>query len=503
MLGDLKQKLVEIDLKRVYTAAIALLIAGAAGHFMQRTSGGAPVSQEDGPSVAALDILSTPPEPAPAEVAEATPAPVLPEPVAETAPEAVAAADPVPPDPAPAEIATATPAPDSEPAPEPAPEPEAVAAADPAEPDPTPEIGETLAEARMAELIEDPVPAILPSHRPKRRPDIAPVFTGEKPGEQTAEKTGESMAGTDLLTTSGEKPIPAVATEAAVPGTTIYPAPKPDVALEEVTRAAADPLLTITEPAPERSKEAVFAAANNPTDLPSATTPAEPAPTACTIDMQATAQPAAMIAISLTAPCNAGETVGFEHAGLKFSEKLGPDGTLFVEMPAMTATAHVSARISGGEGKEIDITLPDFGAIDRIAVTWKGATGLQLHAMEGGASYGDAGHKWADTPGSAGEATAGKGGFISLLGNTASGYAADIYTYPASLTQQGMEPEVSIEAEVMENTCGTKIEGFILRTNPDRPPNTEPLAMAVPGCDAVGEYLVLKNLPVELKLAHR
>jgi len=65
----------------------------------------------------------------------------------------------------------------------------------------------------------------------------------------------------------------------------------------------------------------------------------------------------------------------------------------------------------------------------------------------------------------------------------------------------GAEPDVSIEAQVMENTCGTRIEGQILRSNPFGAPNIEDLAIAVPGCDAVGEYLVLKNLPQDLKLA--
>ncbi len=53
----------------------------------------------------------------------------------------------------------------------------------------------------------------------------------------------------------------------------------------------------------------------------------------------------------------------------------------------------------------------------------------------------------------------------------------------------------------MENTCGSEIEGKILRTNPGRAPTMQPLTMIVPGCDAVGEYLVLKNLPQDLKLA--
>lgn len=458
MLADLKAKAAGVDRKRVYTASAALLIAGAAGHFMQQTSGGSrgpAMMSASVPAISAPQILAAPPQTDAPEIVAATP---------QTSTPAIVTAVPVP------EILPAEP--------ETAPAGESIADAAPGAPgNRMPEVAETIADTDT---------------------DTAAV------AEAIDSATAEIVAFAPLVT-ARPAPKPAIIPEIGTASTAIYPAPKADLVLEEVTRAASAPLLTITEPAPERAKDSVFAAASDELDMPPAATmaPAEPEIAGCAIDIEGSAKPGALLEIKITAPCNSGESVAFEHAGLKFSEQLGPDGSLTVEVPAMTGSAKVSLGFADGADKDLEVTVPDFDAFDRIAVIWQGATGLQLHALEGGASYGETGHIWADTPGTPDAAVAGTSGFVSVLGSTSSGFAADVYTYPAALMREGLEPEVSIEAQVMENTCGSEIEGWILRTNPSRAPHVEPLTMVVPGCDAVGEYLVLKNLPVELKLARR
>ncbi|MCB1358680.1 MAG: hypothetical protein KDK53_20040 [Maritimibacter sp.] len=416
MRADLKEKTSGVDRKRVYTAAVALLVAGAAGHFMQQTSGGSrnpEVMSASVPSVAAPEILPAPKDPATAPTGEAVAAATL-----ET--------------------------------------PEAPAR-------------EIVEQAAPEIVVAAPIASIRPAPRPSRLDEPVTVTAAVDPA-----------------------PMPEAAPEAG---------PR----VEEVTRAASDPLLTITEPAPERADESVFASATDTVEMPSPETiaPATPEMAGCDVDVTGTARPGAILQIDVTAPCNSGEQVAFNHAGLKFSEQLGPDGSLTVEVPAMTGTARVSLGFPDGSDRNIEVTVPDIEAFDRIAVIWQGATGLQLHAFEGGADYDDKGHLWADTPGAREAAVAGTGGFMTMLGSTANGFAADVYTYPAALSEAGSEPEVSIEAQVMENTCGSKIEGWILRSGTGKEPLVEPLTMTVPGCDAVGEFLVLKNLPVALKIARK
>lgn len=443
MLADLKQKAAGVDRKRVYTAAAALLIAGAAGHFMQRTAngpaGGPEMMTASVPAVSAPEILAAP-EPAPAPASDIAAAP---------------------------------------------------------QPDPAPEENPAMAAGTLAEA--EPLAPAVPAPE---------TMTAEAaPEAAEAEPVPETLAAASTIPKPMPKPaiVPEMLAETGTKSTAIYPAPKAGPILEEVTRAATDPLLAITEPAPGRADDTVFAAATDPLDMTTATdaAPAEPEMAACAIDLNGTAKPGALMEISISAPCNSGETVRFEHAGLRFSEQLWPDGTLVVEVPAMTGSARVEMHFADGVDRDIEVTIPDFDAFDRMAVIWQGATGLQLHALENGSAYGEAGHVWADTPGTPDAAINGTGGFVSVLGSTTDGFAADVYTYPAALMRKGVEPEVSIEAQVMENTCGGQIEGWILRTNPGRAPNMEPLTMTVPGCDAVGEYLVLRNLPVELKLARR
>jgi hypothetical protein len=312
------------------------------------------------------------------------------------------------------------------------------------------------------------------------------------------------------------QPIALEEQQAALP--TATEAPETIVPAEaEVTRATAvpDAIMTASDRAKAAAAEAFdlvqqrvapqvalapsydIAAADELGDMA-----AEPAPpeTSCDITISAVAEAAALAAISLAAPCNSGEDVTFAHAGLTFSEQLGPDGDLFILVPVMAEHAAFTVTFADGQEKAVELVVPDLAGYERVALVWKGATGLQLHALENGADYGEDGHIWAETPADPDAASSGAGGFLSVLGSTADGYAADVYTYPTAL-MPGAEPVVSVEAEVMENTCATEIKGTILRSNRQGEPVMQPLTMAVPGCDAVGEYLVLKNLPQDLKLA--
>lgn len=410
MIADLKAKLEGFDRKRIFTAATALVVAAAAGHFMQRGA--------DGPSRNPVLSASVPGTPQTAAQGVAQPAPVV-----------VAAGMITPPKPTPAVI-------------------------QPTE--------EDIAKAAPVEPTDEPAA--------KAEPVLAPAMTEVQSPEVTR------SASDPLLAVSGVAGDTASDTTAPVLAHTPQAAPEPTLEIDSIELAAAD---VMTDPAIER-------------------TPVEPS---CEISFDATVQPGAIVMVSVSAPCNAAENVEFDHAGLKFSEQLGPDGTLLLAVPAMTETAIITIEMGDAPQKALEVTVPDFAAYERVAVMWKGATGLQLHVLEQGASYGEPGHVWAEAPGTPEAAVAGAGGFISVLGSTAEGYAADIYSYPATLVTSSAEPVVSIEAQVMENTCGGEISGDILRSNAGRAPTIQHLSMVVPGCDAVGEYLVLNNLPQDLKLA--
>ena len=72
---------------------------------------------------------------------------------------------------------------------------------------------------------------------------------------------------------------------------------------------------------------------------------------------------------------------------------------------------------------------------------------------------------------------------------------AEVYTWPA-----GVAVVPVIEAEVTEATCGRELMGETLMSDRGAVTATD-LTLAMPGCEAVGDILVLNNLVPETTLA--
>ncbi|UWP92108.1 hypothetical protein K3X13_13980 [Aliiroseovarius crassostreae] len=231
---------------------------------------------------------------------------------------------------------------------------------------------------------------------------------------------------------------------------------------------------------------------------------AEPAPLAtdhCTPSLTGRVEDLAMMTLTVEAPCNANAEVEFSHEGLRFTEYLDEEGRVEVTVPALTRDAKVSAYLSETSAAHLELVIPEAAQYRRAALVWQGATGLQLHAFEEGADYGDEGHLWADHPGGLTRTMGGEGGFVTVLGSVAQGYAADIYTFPAYMMRSLSGPEMSIEAHILETTCNSEIEGVFLRANGKDLPREMPVRIAAPGCDSVGEYLVFSDMVQELTIA--
>ena len=69
---------------------------------------------------------------------------------------------------------------------------------------------------------------------------------------------------------------------------------------------------------------------------------------------------------------------------------------------------------------------------------------------------------------------------------------AEVYTAPVA-TRVG---DIVVEAEVSAATCGRALDGAMLRMAPGATVQSEPLSFAMPGCDAVGDFLMLSLGPV-------
>lgn len=267
----------------------------------------------------------------------------------------------------------------------------------------------------------------------------------------------------------------AVATLAPVP-------PLPDAAMVPLTAAApAAPELPLADPAPSK-----------------ALVEAVPAADPCPVTLELTAEPGAMIGILLLSPCHPSERVVLRHAGLAVTGQTTATGSLFTALPALEVAASVEVMFPTGEKVAAGISVPDLARLRRFGVQWQADDAFQINAFEGGARYGEPGHVSAAKP----NATPigmdpGTGGFLSLLGDptTELPLLAEIYTFPVTDSA-----DVVIEVAVTPATCGRELLGETLASVAGRVEVTD-LTLAMPECDAIGDFLVLNNLVPDMKIA--
>lgn len=274
------------------------------------------------------------------------------------------------------------------------------------------------------------------------------------------------------------KPAEAAPLPAAPLAATIAPTlpAAPEVKVE--VRKAAEPVIAPQEPAAK---------------------PVEITDTACDVSLDLMGEANAMIGITLIAPCNPNERVVLRQGGLAVTGQTTANGSLFTGLPAMESQAVVEVSFGDGTKASAEIAVPELAALRRFGVQWQADDAFQVHAFEGGANYGDAGHISAADPHRPGPGLEAKGGFLNLLGDatTQNPLLAEVYTFPADPAQK---PEVIVEAAVTDKTCGRELIAETLTSTGGSVFVTD-LALSMPDCDAVGDYLVLKNLVLDLNMA--
>lgn len=300
------------------------------------------------------------------------------------------------------------------------------------------------------------------------------------------------------------KPAPAdtkTATETPAPA----PAAQPVAETKAAEAPAAAPMPAPTpEPAPVKLAEPVAPAPAEPAS-PSAPAVAAAQPeapasgNACDLSLELIEEPSAMIGITLLAPCHPNQRVVLRHGGLAVTGQTTATGALFTGLPAMETAATVEVFFADGARTKAEINMPELASLRRFGVQWQAEDAFQIHAFENGATYGDPGHVSASDPHTPVAGLPPKGGFLTLAGDATSvnPLLAEIYTYPADPTAK---PEVIVEASVTDKTCGRELIGETLTTSGGSTFVTD-LSLAMPECDAVGDYLVLKNLVLDTNMA--
>ncbi|KIN74379.1 hypothetical protein [Sulfitobacter guttiformis] len=269
---------------------------------------------------------------------------------------------------------------------------------------------------------------------------------------------------------------------------------------EAVTLAAADEMI-----APKLAESPRVQAAGAVGGDPDMSEPkAQPTPDiACAITANARPVAAAMVNLTLSAPCLPLERLTVHHSGLLFSQTTDEAGAFDIIVPAMALNATFVVAFTNGEGAVAQANVEELSEYDRVALQWKGDTGFHLHAREFGADYQTDGHVWSGAMRDMTYAVTGKGGFVSVLGDAdiPDGLLAEVYTFPANAVQNAGDVALSVEAEVALNNCGMEIEAKTLQTFSGKDITTRTLTLSVPDCDASGNFLVLNNLYEDLTVA--
>jgi hypothetical protein len=298
--------------------------------------------------------------------------------------------------------------------------------------------------------------------------------------EQIANEIPASDAGQlpEDLTLAVPDTVATAEAEIATVGMVVVEPAMPTVPTDQPLLAALGDETTVPLPTPESTILSV---------------PEAPAAADCTPVLSLSTAPRAMIAVRLLAPCNAGERVVLRHAGLAIAEKLDAQGKLAITLPALTATAEVSVLLVNADFAHAEISVPDAANTRRFAVQWMADDSFQLHAMEAGATYGDPGHVSAETP------VSHNGSYLLSLGDPGVDLPmmAEVFTWPTDTT---ISVQPVIEAAITDRTCDRELLGETILADAGKT-TTKDLTVSMPGCDAVGDILVLNNLLGDVTLA--
>lgn len=223
----------------------------------------------------------------------------------------------------------------------------------------------------------------------------------------------------------------------------------------------------------------------------------------CEPSLSAIADENAIVQLTLTAPCQAQELITVRHGPLAFNAKLDAMGSYTVGIPALETKAAFSATFADGQNVTTELAVPAAAGFDRVALAFEGESGLQIHALEYGADYGEDGHVWAGNPRDATTAARVGGGYMVSLGDPdlETPMQAEIYTFPQDTKTSDGVIRLSVEAEVTAYNCDSEIAGQTMERAADGTMSSVSLTVEIPACSAIGEYLVLKNLLRDMKIA--
>lgn len=224
----------------------------------------------------------------------------------------------------------------------------------------------------------------------------------------------------------------------------------------------------------------------------------------CTPVLKTQVRPGAMIHVSLSAGCHPVERAMIVHDRIAFTMLTSPEGTLEVDIPALSSMAGVAVKLDDGIMLSSRVEVPEVQDFARVSIQWSGKQNLDLHALEFGAGPGSRGHVWPGQPRCVAQALASGGGFLVQLGDALidDPMQAEVYSYRRTGAQASGSIHMVVEVRGDQESCGQPFIMFSQRNMFGHADGTSGLQLNTPDCTARNSR-VLENAVRDIRLARR
>ncbi len=225
----------------------------------------------------------------------------------------------------------------------------------------------------------------------------------------------------------------------------------------------------------------------------------------CNTQITAKRKIAAMVELTVAAPCHESADFVVQHEGLMFSGITDRGGNAVVMVPALVTDAAFALTFANVLQATTDIFVPELRQYDRAVLQWKTRDNMRLHALERGAAIGESGHVWSASIHSAEDTRARQHGFVVYLGNFAGDipYQAEVYTFPEGLFNRDGDVILQVGVSVSDKNCNREVEATTIQTNAGEMLVNSTFAVKMPTCDQVGNVVLFNDKFTDLTVASR
>lgn len=196
--------------------------------------------------------------------------------------------------------------------------------------------------------------------------------------------------------------------------------------------------------------------------------PAHPEASTCKPSVDVEPVSAGLSQLAISAPCMPNGRVHFHYDAIELIRPLDASGRLTFLFDCFLGDKPVlTVSFDDGSFYLVQLRTVDLDRVTKIAVMWKGAVNLDLHAYEYAAAASDEGHIWAGAPSSRWEAEERRmrdhrgHGFISFASDgAAEGDQLEVYTFVHEASQKAGAVTLALDYESRArsakdaDTCG-------------------------------------------------